>query len=210
MKEKLILIGGGGHCKACIDVIEQEGRFDIAGILDVPEKVGTQILGYSIIGTDDMIDSLTKEFRYFFITVGQIGSPGVRLRIFQKLKQTGLPLPVIISPFANVSKHAKLGEGTIVMHHALINAGATAGCNCIINSKALVEHDAQIGDHCHIATGAIINGGVSVGHESFIGSCSVISQNIIIAPKIILGAGSVVIKNLAETGTYMGIPAKKK
>ena len=38
MKEKIILIGGGGHCRACIDVIEQEGRFTIAGIVDVPEK----------------------------------------------------------------------------------------------------------------------------------------------------------------------------
>ena len=39
MKEKIILIGGGGHCRGlCIDVIEQDGRFDIAGIVDVPEK----------------------------------------------------------------------------------------------------------------------------------------------------------------------------
>ena len=27
MKETIILIGGGGHCKSCIDVVEQEGRF---------------------------------------------------------------------------------------------------------------------------------------------------------------------------------------
>jgi len=37
MKEKIILIGGGGHCKSCIDVIEQEGRFIIAGIVLAPE-----------------------------------------------------------------------------------------------------------------------------------------------------------------------------
>jgi hypothetical protein len=30
----IFLIGGGRHCKSCIDVIEQEGLFDIAGILD--------------------------------------------------------------------------------------------------------------------------------------------------------------------------------
>jgi len=33
MKEQIILIGGGGHCKSCIDVIEQKGRFAIAGTI---------------------------------------------------------------------------------------------------------------------------------------------------------------------------------
>ena len=39
-KEKIILIGGGGHCKSVIDIIETENKFQIAGILDLPEKVG--------------------------------------------------------------------------------------------------------------------------------------------------------------------------
>ena len=33
MKEKIILIGGGGHCKSCIDVIEAQGRFQIMAIV---------------------------------------------------------------------------------------------------------------------------------------------------------------------------------
>ena len=36
MNPKLILIGGGGHCAACIDVIEQENKFEI----EVSEKEG--------------------------------------------------------------------------------------------------------------------------------------------------------------------------
>jgi sugar O-acyltransferase (sialic acid O-acetyltransferase NeuD family) len=176
MKDKLILIGGGGHCKSCIDVIEQEGRFEIAGILDVPEKVGTNVLGYPVIGTDDMISELIKEYQYFFITVGQIGSPEIRVEIFDKLKQLSLGLPVIISPRAYVSSHAVIGEGTIVMHHAIVNAGGIVGSNCILNSKCLIEHDAQIENHCHIATGAIINGGVNVGKRSFVGSGVITKQ----------------------------------
>jgi sugar O-acyltransferase (sialic acid O-acetyltransferase NeuD family) len=192
MKDKLILIGGGGHCKSCIDVIEQEGRFEIAGILDVPEKIGTEVLGYPVIGSDDMIHELVKEYSHFFITVGQIGSPEIRVNIFDKLKQLGLELPVIISPNAYVSRHAILGEGTIVMHHALTNAGATVGLNCIINSKALVEHDAQIEDHCHIATGAIINGGVIVGKRSFVGSGVITKQYVTIPANSFIKAQSLI------------------
>ncbi len=33
MKE-IILVGGGGHCKSVIDVIEQEAKYKIAGIID--------------------------------------------------------------------------------------------------------------------------------------------------------------------------------
>ena len=160
MKEKIILIGGGGHCKSCIDVIEQEGRFQIVGIVDVPEKLHQKILDIEIIATDDDLPGLVNEYENFLITLGQIKSPEKRIRLFEKVKELGGKLPVIISPFAYVSRHAGIEEGTIVMHYALVNAGAKVGKNCIINTKALIEHDAWIGDHCHIATGAVINGGV--------------------------------------------------
>ncbi|NCC11311.1 MAG: acetyltransferase, partial [Bacteroidia bacterium] len=53
MKEKLLLIGGGGHCRSVIDVIEQENRFEIAGIIDKKELMGQEVLGYKIIGCDE-------------------------------------------------------------------------------------------------------------------------------------------------------------
>jgi sugar O-acyltransferase (sialic acid O-acetyltransferase NeuD family) len=173
MKEKIILIGGGGHCSACIDVIEQEGRFTIAGIVDVPEKKQHNILGYAVIGSDADLAELIKTFPNVLITLGQIKSPTRRMEIFTKLIRMGALFPVIQSPLAYVSPHAQMGEGTIVMHHALINAGARVGRNCIINTKALVEHDAVIEDYCHISTGAVVNGGVIIGSGSFFGSGAV-------------------------------------
>jgi len=173
MKEKIILIGGGGHCSACVDVIEQEGRFTIAGIVDVPEKKQHKILGYSVIGSDADLAELIKSFPNVLITLGQIKSPTRRMELFNKLKRIGALFPVIQSPLAYVSPHAQIDEGTIVMHHVLINAGARVGRNCIINTKALVEHDAVIEDYCHISTGAVVNGGVIIGSGSFFGSGAV-------------------------------------
>jgi sugar O-acyltransferase (sialic acid O-acetyltransferase NeuD family) len=173
MKEKIILIGGGGHCSACVDVIEQEGRFAIAGIVDVPEKKQNKILGYSVIGSDADLAELIKTFPNVLITLGQIKSPTRRMELFNTLKRIGALFPVIQSPLAYVSPHAQIDEGTIVMHHALINAGARVGRNCIINTKALVEHDAVIEDYCHISTGAVVNGGVIIGCGSFFGSGAV-------------------------------------
>jgi sugar O-acyltransferase (sialic acid O-acetyltransferase NeuD family) len=196
MKEKIILVGGGGHCKSCIDVIEQEGTFQIAGIVDVPEKLHQKILGYEIIATDDDLPRLAEEYENFLITLGQIKSSDKRIRLFEKVKELGGRLPVIISPLAYVSRHARLEEGTIVMHDALINAGAQIGSNCIINTKALIEHDAFIGDHCHIATAAVVNGGVKVGRGTFFGSNAVCKEYIEIGENAVIGCGAKIIKDV--------------
>lgn len=175
-KLKIILIGGGGHCKACIDVIEQMNEFEIAGIIDIPGKKGNKILGYSVIGTDADIQFFSKKGYYFHITLGQIETPQKRILLYNTLKKHYGILPTIISPNAYISKYAVIEEGTIVMHHAVINAGAKIGKNCIVNTKALVEHDAMVGDNCHISTGSIVNGGVKIGKNTFYGSGAITKQ----------------------------------
>ena len=192
----IILIGGGGHCKSVIDVIEQEGKFKIAGIVDKPELLGSKILGYSVIGNDDDLSSLAKRYKYALITVGQIKSPDLRIELFSLASKAGFLLPSIISPRAYVSKHAVVGKGAIVMHDALINANAKIGENCIINSKALIEHDAVIENHCHISTGSIINGGTVVKCHTFFGSNSVAKENIVIEKQSVVGVGVSVMKSV--------------
>jgi sugar O-acyltransferase (sialic acid O-acetyltransferase NeuD family) len=190
MKENIILIGGGGHCRACIDVIEQEGRFTIAGIVDVPEKKQHNVLGYPVIGSDADLAELIKTFPNVMITLGHIKSPTRRMELFNDLMQMGARFPVIQSPLAYVSSHACVAEGTIVMHYALINASASVGRNCIINTKALIEHDAKIGDHCHITSAAVISGGVTIGQETFVGGNSMTREYVTIGEGSIIGGGS--------------------
>ena len=208
-KPEIILIGGGGHCKSVIDVIEAENKYKIVGIIDMPEKLGEKILGYKIIGNDDDTPKFAKEIQYFFITVGHLKSPALRIKLFELVKKAGGQFPVIFSPNAYVSKYSKIGEGTVIMHHAIVNANTQIGENCIINNKALVEHDCTIGNNCHISTNAVINGGLQIGDNCFIGSNSVTKQYISIAENTIIGAGAVVTKNITESGVYVGNPTRK-
>ena len=191
-KPKIILLGGGGHCKSCIDVIEQEDKFEVAGILDAKEKIGESVLSYKIIGTDDDLPDLVKKYDNFLITVGQLGLPTIRMKLYERVKKLGANFPIIISPHAYVSKHSKIGNGTIVMHGAIINVGVKIGNNCIINSQTLVEHDAIIGNHCHISTAGIINGGVQVGDGTFFGSGAVTKQYISIPENSFIKANSII------------------
>jgi len=189
MKE-ILLIGGGGHCKSVIDVIELEGKYNIAGIIDKKELINQEVLGYKIIGCDDDLVELFNKYKYAVVTVGQIESNSLKVKIFNNLKNIGYILPTIISPLAYVSKHSAIAEGTVVMHQALINANVNIGKNCIINTKALIEHDATVEDSCHISTGAIINGGVVVKENSFVGSNAITKEYIVVDGFI--KAGSVV------------------
>jgi len=170
MKEQILLIGGGGHCKSVIDVIEQENIYEIAGIIDKKVLLGQELLGYKIIGSDEDLKELFKIYKYAVVTVGQIKSNGTRVKLFEILKKIGFKLPTIVSPLAYVSKHSFVNEGTVVMHHALVNADSTIGKNCIINTKALIEHDCIIGNNCHISTSAVVNGGVTIKDGTFFGS----------------------------------------
>ncbi len=186
---KLILLGGGGPCAACIDVIEAEDKYEIVGIVDNDITVD-QVCGYPWLGNDDVLSSLSSGVDYALVTVGQIHDPDIRARLFELISTLGFHAPTIISPRAYVSKYAQVGKGSIVMHDALINARAVIGHNCIINSKALIEHDVIVEDHCHISTGAIVNGGAHIKRRSFVGSNSTTIEQVVSGESDFIKAGS--------------------
>ena len=203
-KPTILLIGAGGHALSCIDVIEQEGVYKIAGLIGLTSEMNIQILHYSVIGTDKDLAQLANKHQYAFISVGQIKTPTHRIRLYQDAVKLGFQLPALVSATAYVSPHATIEAGTIVMHGAIVNAGARIGKNCIINSRALVEHDTTVEDHCHISTGTILNGNVRIGTGSFVGSGSVIKEGVSVGKICTIGMGLSVRHNLTDGTLCLG------
>jgi sugar O-acyltransferase (sialic acid O-acetyltransferase NeuD family) len=206
-RKRLILIGGGGHCKSVIDAAESSG-YSIAGILDTSENVGKSVCGITVIGTDDKITTYVNDAA-FIISVGCINSFSLRLKLYYMVKQAGGILATIVASTAYVSRYATVGEGTVMLHQSCANAGAKIGANCIINTFANIEHDVQIGNHTHISTGAMVNGGCIIGESVFVGSRSAIKHGTSVSDNVMIGASSYVNKDICEKGTYIGIPARK-
>lgn len=204
-KPNLILIGAGGHARACIDAIEQEGIYEIAGLIGLAQEVGSKHFGYKVIATDAEIPELVEQYQFALITIGQIHSPEHRVRLYARAQDAGFTFPTVIAPTAYVSSHSTIGTGTIVMHGAIVNAGAQVGKNCIINSNSLIEHDAHVADHCHISTGAILNGNSSIGTGSFIGSGAVIKEGVSIGANSLIGMGVNVRHNVDNNSKYLGL-----
>lgn len=200
----LLLIGGGGHCKSCIDVIETGQHYVVVGVVVREAQAGATVLSYPILGNDDDLPQLLKKYPAALITVGQIKSAESRIRLFERLKTLGAELPSVISSHAHVSRHALVAAGSVVMHGSILNASASVGENCIINSQALIEHDCMVEAHCHISTGVKLNGNVHVESGCFIGSGAIVREGVRIGANSLIQAGSVVLSDVLAGTVHRG------
>lgn len=193
-----MLVGAGGHCRACIDVLNSSELFRVAAIVGLDGEIGVSVAGNCVEYTDNQLPVLVERYSLFLVTIGQIKTSEIRRSVFESVLVAGGVLPNIVSRTAYAASDVSLGKGTIVMHHAMINTGSSIGDNCIVNSKALVEHDCFVGDHCHLSTGSILNGQVRVGEGCFIGSGAVVHQSVSIGENSVVAAGAVVRKDVPD------------
>ena len=199
--ENVIIIGAGGHAKVVADIVLRSGDH-IVGFLDGINPEGS-FLGYPKLGSE-------QEYQNFpdcsFIIA--IGNASVRERIASSMSNAAWY--TAIHPGAVISNiDTRIGEGTVIMADAIINPGAHIGRHCIINSGSIVEHDNRIGDYAHISVGAKVAGTVHIGDKTWVGAGVTVSNGIHVCGGCMLGAGAVVVKDITETGTYVGVPARK-
>lgn len=204
----ILLIGGGGHCKAVIDVLESTAAWRIAGIVERRDAPIAEVMGYEVVGFDEDLPALRKRFSFALVACGQIHSPQPRIRLFLALKDAGFTLPAIVAPSAQVARSATIGEGTIVMHAACVGPSARVGANTIVNTRALIEHDAAVGSHSHVATAAVVNGGTKVGDRTLIGSGALCREGLTIGSDCLVAMGERVFKPLPDGTRLIGGQAR--
>lgn len=206
MSKKIVLIGGGGHCKSVLDTIIRCQIYDEIVITDQEIPAETVIMGCRVAGNDDVLPILqTSGFTDAFITVGCITSTKLRHILYEKAKKLGFQMVNVIDPSAVVSEYARLGAGIFIGKNTVINADVQIGDAAIINTGAIVEHECSVGDFSHISVGANLCGNVTVGENSLIGAGSTVIQGIKIGDRVIIGAGSVVIRDVKSDTTRVGI-----
>jgi len=206
----IILLGGGGHCRSLIDIIERSGQFQIIGIVDQPERVGDRVLGYPVIGCNTDLPAIAREVSHACVAIARIKSTVLRRELRNRLEQLGFQLPTIVSPLAYVSPHASIGTGTVVMHHAVINAGARIGSSCIINTRALIEHDVVVEDFSNVSVAATLCGAVHVGEGSFVGAGATCREGISIGADCIIAMSECVYRSVPPGTLFLRSEARSK
>lgn len=196
--KRLIIIGASGHGKVVADIAELNGYKDIVFLdddSDVKECGGYQVVGRCHEAPKGEV----------FVAVGNTEARKRLMELYDDRIQ-----PVLIHPNAVVAKGSRIGKGSVIMAGAVINPGVKIGKGVILNTCSSVDHDCIIGDYVHIAVGAHLSGAVAVGAGTWIGTGATVSNNVNICGDSMIGAGTVVISDIVETGTYVGVPARKK
>ncbi len=204
IKDKLIIIGAGGHGKVIADIAMKMSKWQNIVLVDDNKSFMT-CMGLEIIGkTADAFKY--KDEADFFIAVG---NNATREKLQEKYENAGLSIAKLIHPGAVIGNDVEIGIGTVVMAGVVINSSSRIGKGCIINTGSSLDHDNVIEDYVHISPGTNLAGTVRVGKGSWIGIGSVVSNNIDICGGCIFGAGAVVVKDIAEPGTYIGVPVRR-
>lgn len=197
--KQLLIIGASGHGKVVADIAELDG-YD--SILFFDDNDSLRKCGkYPVVGKSLDIS------RYDSDVIVAIGNAKIRERLLKKFSDRNVP--ILIHPNATIASTVKIDRGTVVMAGAVINADAVIGKGVIINTCSSVDHDCIIDNYSHISVGAHVAGTVHISDRTWIGAGATISNNINICSDCMIGAGAVVIKNINESGTYVGVPARK-
>lgn len=177
--KKILLVGGGGHCRSVLDVLLTMDTYDQIGIVERDSGNGPGLLGIPVVGTDaDLPGLFDCGWTDAAVTLGSIGSPFRRRELFRTLKSLGFTLPVIQDPSAVIGHEVKTGEGTFIGKRAVINAGTQVGICSIVNTGAILEHDCRTGDFAHFGPGRALCGDVILGDDVHIGANAVVRQGI--------------------------------
>lgn len=202
----VIIIGGGGHTRVLIDVLETLNA-RIEGIVTQDESLlGGSVLGVPVLG-------LERDFRRDPADVLLVNGIGNRARtgesglkprelMVERYKSSGFAFAAVISPYAIVSAHTVISEGVQILHGAVVQPVAHIGAHTIINSAAVVEHDCRIGMYCHIAPAAVLCGNVTVGNHVHAGANATIIQGLSLGERSIIAAGARVARNVAPGETF--------
>jgi UDP-perosamine 4-acetyltransferase len=205
-KQKVILIGGGGHARVLWDTLSEDFTCEVLGYVD---NSGATAIDLKYLGKDD--DLLEKFPAGELLLVNGIGSvdlPENREQVFGLFKSKGYRFRSVVHPRAVISSRARLGEGVQVSAGAVINTGAHLGNNVIINTSASIDHDTLVGDHTHVAPGVTVSGGVVIGAGVHVGTGAKVVQGVRIGDRVLVAAGSVVTADVPAHSRVQGVPAK--
>ncbi|MFW6335872.1 MAG: acetyltransferase [Phycisphaeraceae bacterium] len=209
MAQRIVILGAGGHGRVVIETAQAAG-LDVIGVLDArADRLGSEILGVPVLGSDDRLDLATQNgATHYLLGVGHLGDTSSRRRLAAAAEAAGLQPALAVHPTAFVSPSAHLAAGTVVLPHAVVHTQAKLGEHVIVNTAAVVEHDGRLEAHVHVATAAAHAGDVRVGADTLIGARAVVRQGIRIGAHCIIGAGAVVVRDVPDETKVAGNPAK--
>ncbi len=197
--QHVLIWGGGGHAKVCIEILRAAGQFEPYGIVDGKLPVGSDVLGVPVLGHEATLEEFFRRgVRHATVGVGAVTYHQRRGTFFERLRAAGFQLPNLIHPRAAIDPSTRLGDGNQVFAHATISAAVRIGNGCIVNSGAVISHDCELADNVHLAPGALLAGGIKVGENTLVGMGAKIFLGVKIGRGVRINNGVVVDRDVED------------
>lgn len=208
--EKILIIGSSGHAKVIIDLLERQALFSIFGLIDSFRKIGDEVLGYKILGSEFDLPNLVKKNHIDGLFVA-IGDNSVRSKVVSNAAKLCPELPFVtaIHPDASVGRDVVLGAGVVIMAGAIVNTGCRIGPFCIVNTRASLDHDSVMDEFASLAPGVTTGGNCRIGAYAAVGIGAALCHGAAIGEHSVVGGGAFVQKNVDAYTVAYGVPAKK-
>lgn len=191
------IYGASGHGKVIIDLVHSRME-KIHNILD-DNPVITGIHNYTV------VHNFTPEVlrRKTIVAIGDNKTRKEVVDNFSGSFNRGLSHATAV-----VDRTVEIGEGTVIMANASVNADTIISKHCILNTGCIVEHDCVLENFVHISPGAVLAGGVKIGEGSHIGIGALVIPGKKIGKWCTIGAGAVIIEDVPDYATVVGNPGK--
>lgn len=202
---RLVVIGAGGHGRVVADCARAMNVFESIVFLDDAYPEITENLDWPIIGSSEHWKQFLQDSCFFIA----LSNSKTRQEWLSKLIDTDVHIANIIHPSSICSPSIEMGVGNCIFANAVVNPAVKIANGCIINTGATVDHDCTLENGVHVSPGANLAGQVRLDEGVWIGVGASVIQCISIAKDTMVGAGAAVVKSIKESGTYVGVPAKK-
>ena len=210
----IVIIGGGGHAKVIIDMIEQANVCRIVGIVDQHLPANAAVSGYPMLGADRDLNRLIAELNIEAAVVA-IGDNWIRAAVAQSLMDRfgpentpSLQFPNVIHPRAQIARDVQIGRGNVFMAGAIVNSATSIGDFCIFNTNCSADHDNIVRDFASFGPKACTGGCVEIGEFSSICLGANVINRIKIGRHTVVGAGATVVRDLGDHVLALGTPAR--
>jgi sugar O-acyltransferase (sialic acid O-acetyltransferase NeuD family) len=207
--ENIVVVGSSGHAKVVLDILEKQGTYHIAGLIDAIMPAGERAFGYELLGAESDLPGLVDRLKLRGCLIA-IGDNWRRHLVAQKLMQLAPMLDFVaaIHPSAQLGRGAMVGRGSVIMAGAAVNSDSRVGEFCIVNTHASLDHDSVMEDFSSLAPNAATGGNVHIGAYSAISMGANIIHGRRVGRHSVIGAGALVLEDLPDFTVAYGVPAR--
>lgn len=209
MKEKIVVIGNGGHAKVVIDILREMGRYEIIGVTTDKKCSDDVFCNYPVLGDDDILcDLIRNGVKNAAIGIGGFKDNTLRKKIYEETKTKGFKVISAIHPSAVISRSALLGEGDVIFPGVVINTDVHIGNNVVIATGSTIDHETVIKDNVLISAGVNVGAYATIEEGALLALGSKVVSGVRVGGNSLVAAGAVVINDVDQDSKVFGIPAR--